>query len=41
MITFSIKELARADLAVKGAEADPIYALERTVVAIAKKVAGK
>ena len=41
MITFSIKEWARADLAVKGAEADPIYALERTVVAIAKKVAGK
>lgn len=41
MITFSIKELARADLAVKGAEADPMYALERTVVAIAKKVAGK
>lgn len=41
MITFSIQELARADLAVKGAEADPIYALERTVVAIASKVAGK
>ena len=41
MITFSIKELARADLAVKGAEADPIYALERTVVAIASHVGGR
>ena len=41
MITFSIKELARADMAVKGAEADPIYAVERTVMAIATKVAAK
>ena len=41
MITFSITELARADRAVKGAEADPIYALERAVVAIASKVAGR
>ena len=41
MITFSINELARADLAVKGAEADPLYAIERTVFAIASKIAGK
>ena len=41
LITFSINELARADMAIKGAEADPLYAVERTVVAIASKVAGK
>ncbi|MBU6353083.1 MAG: DNA polymerase III subunit delta [Actinomycetales bacterium] len=41
LITFSIQELHRADLAVKGAEADPIYAIERTVMAIAEKISGK
>ena len=40
LISFSIKELAQADIAIKGGEADPIYALERSVLAIAKRVAG-
>ena len=39
MITFAINELARADYGVKGGEADPIYALERAIVAIAKNIA--
>lgn len=39
MITFAINELARADYGVKGGEADPIYALERSMVAIAKNIA--
>jgi DNA polymerase-3 subunit delta len=39
MITFAINELARADYGVKGGEADPIYALERAMVAIAKNIA--
>ena len=39
MITFAINELARADYGVKGGEADPIYALERALVAIAKNIA--
>ena len=39
MITFAIGELVRADVGVKGGEADPIYALERAMVAIAKNVA--
>lgn len=39
MITFAINELARADYGVKGGEADPIYALERAMVSIAKNVA--
>lgn len=34
-IAFAVKEVANADLAVKGAAADPIYALERAVMAIA------
>lgn len=39
MITFAINELARADYGVKGGEADPIYALERAMVSIAKNIA--
>lgn len=39
MISFAISELARADVGVKGGSADPIYALERAVVAIARNVA--
>lgn len=39
MIAFAINELARADYGVKGGEADPIYALERAMVSIAKNVA--
>lgn len=39
MITSSIKELAHADIAVKGGEADPLFALERAVIAIATNVA--
>ena len=38
MITFAISELARADIEIKGGSADPIYALERAMVAIAKNV---
>jgi DNA polymerase-3 subunit delta len=38
LIAFSVQELSRADVAIKGAEADPLYALERSVVAIASKV---
>lgn len=38
LISFSSQELAKADVAIKGAEADPVYALERTVVAIASQV---
>ena len=41
LIKFSIQELAAADVAVKGGESDPIYAVERCVLAIAGKVAGK
>ena len=41
LITFSIQELAAADVAVKGGESDPIYAVERCILAIAGKVAGK
>ena len=39
MISFAISELAKADVGVKGGSADPIYALERAVVAIAQNVA--
>ena len=39
LISFSVQELSKADVAIKGAEADPLYALERTVVAIAGSVA--
>ncbi len=39
LIAYSTRELSRADVAIKGAEADPIYALERTVMAIANQVA--
>lgn len=38
LISYSTQELSRADVAIKGAEADPLYALERTVVAIATAV---
>ena len=41
LIAFSVQELAKADVAIKGAEADPVYALERSVVSIATKVAGR
>ena len=41
LIAFSVQELSRADVAIKGAEADPLYALERSVVAIASKVGGR
>ena len=39
MISFAISELAKADVGVQGGSADPIYALERAVVAIARNVA--
>lgn len=39
LIAYSAQELSKADVAIKGAEADPLYALERTVVAIASNVA--
>ncbi|MEY3715036.1 MAG: hypothetical protein RJB59_839 [Actinomycetota bacterium] len=39
LIAYSTRELSRADVAIKGAEADPIFALERTVMAIANQVA--
>lgn len=38
LISYSTQELSRADVAIKGAEADPVYALERTVVNIASQV---
>lgn len=41
LIVFSVQELSKADVAIKGAEADPVYALERSVVSIATKVAGR
>lgn len=41
LIAFSVQELSKADVAIKGAEADPLYALERSVVSIATKVSGK
>ena len=41
LIAFSVQELARADVAIKGAEADPLFALERSVVSIATKVASR
>jgi len=41
LIAFSVQELARADVAIKGAEADPLYALERSVLSIATKVASR
>lgn len=41
LIAFSVQELSKADVAIKGAEADPVYALERSVVSIATKVAGR
>jgi DNA polymerase-3 subunit delta len=41
LIAFSVQELSRADVAIKGAEADPLYALERSVVAIASKVGAR
>ena len=41
LIAFSVQELAKADVAIKGAEADPLYALERSVVSIATKVSGR
>jgi DNA polymerase-3 subunit delta len=40
LIAFSVQELSKADVAIKGAEADPLYALERSVVSIATKVGG-
>jgi len=40
LIAFSVQELSRADVAIKGAEADPLYALERSVVAIASNSRG-
>ena len=41
LIAFSVQELAKADVAIKGAEADPLYALERSIVSIATKVSGR
>jgi len=41
LISFSVQELAKADVAIKGAEADPLYALERSIVSIATKVSGR
>ena len=41
LIAFSVQELAKADVAIKGAEADPLFALERSVVSIATKVSGR
>ena len=41
LIAFSVQELSKADVAIKGAEADPLYALERSVVSIATKVEGR
>ena len=41
LIAFSVQELSRADVAIKGAEAEPLYALERSVVAIASKVGAR
>lgn len=41
LIAFSVGELAKADVAIKGAEADPIFALERSVMAIAARVGRK
>jgi DNA polymerase-3 subunit delta len=41
LIAFSVQELSKADVAIKGAEADPLYALERSVVAIASKVGAR
>lgn len=41
LIAFSVQELSRADVAIKGAEADPLYALERSVVSIASKVGAR
>lgn len=41
LIAFSVQELSKADVAIKGAEADPVYALERSVVSIATKVSGR
>lgn len=41
LIAYSVQELSRADVAIKGAEADPLYALERSVVAIASKVGAR
>ncbi len=38
LISYSSQALARADVAIKGAEADPIFALERAVVTIASQV---
>ena len=41
LIAFSVQELSKADVAIKGAEADPLYALERSIVSIATKVSGR
>lgn len=41
LIAYSVQELSKADVAIKGAEADPLYALERSVVSIATKVGGR
>ena len=41
LIAFSVQELAKADVAIKGAEADPLYALERSIVSVATKVSGR
>ena len=41
LIAFSVQELSKADVAIKGAEADTLYALERSVVSIATKVGGR
>lgn len=40
MITLAITELAKADLGVKGGQADPDYTLERMVLAISSAVSG-
>ena len=39
LISYSTQELSRTDVAIKGAEADPRFALERAVVGIATRVA--
>jgi DNA polymerase-3 subunit delta len=41
LIAYSVQELAKADVAIKGSEADPLFALERSVVSIATKVSGR
>ena len=38
MISFAINEIAIADAGIKGAAADPIFALEKSILAIAQRV---